>query len=108
MIPEKYVDYALQSIHFMKEIHFYSEIIPAIERFQEIVNMPEHEKLDAFVRYFGSRLSLNPNVKRADEDAILLMENVKPLHYVSPNIWKKFDKDEVLACLKVYILLRIH
>lgn len=94
-------DTAPQSQYFMKEIYFYSEIIPAIEQFQEIVNMPENEKIDAFVRYFGSRLSLHPDVKSADEDAILLLENVKSLNYVTPNMLDKFDKDEVFACLKV-------
>lgn len=97
-------DIAFQSDIFMKEIHFYSDIIPAIEQFQKIVNMPEMEKIDAFVRYFGSRLSLNPDIKNADADAIILLENAKSLNYVSSNIWNKFHKDETLACLKVWKL----
>lgn len=94
-------DIALQSMIFMKEMNFYSNIIPAIEQFQDIVKMPENEKIDAFIRYFGTRLSLNPDVKSADADVILLLENAKSLNYVSPNLWDRFDKDEVLACLKV-------
>lgn len=99
MHPDR--DIAGQSKIFMKEINFYSEIIPAIEQFQEIVKIPKSERIDAFIRYFGSRLSLNPDVKSADADVILLLENMKSLNYVSPNLWDRFDKDQAMACLKV-------
>lgn len=42
------------------EIHFYSDIVPAIEQFEQNSNVPEIERIDAFVRYFGARLSMNP------------------------------------------------
>ena len=63
--------------------------------------MPENEKINAFIQYYGSRLSLNPDVKNADADAILLLENVKSLNYTTRNLWDRFDTDEMLACLKV-------
>lgn len=102
MRPDR--DIGPQSCFFMNEIHFYSDIIPAIEQFQVIVNMPDNEKIDAFLRYFGSRMSLNPDIKSADADALMLMENGKSLNYASPEIWNKFDEDEALACLKVIFL----
>lgn len=105
MRPDR--DIAVQSMIFMKEIHFYSDIIPAIERYQEIVKVPESERIDAFIRYFGTRLSLNPDAKTADADVIFLLENVKSLKYVSPNLWDRFDKDEVLECLKVCLWMII-
>lgn len=92
---------ARQLLQFMNELHFYSDIIQAIEQFQAIVHMPNEERIDAFARYFGSRLSLNADNKIADADAILLLENVKSSHFISPNRWNYFDRDEVLACLKV-------
>lgn len=49
-----------RSKQFWKEAHFYSNIIPALERFEEAANVPETERIDAFARYFCSRLSLNP------------------------------------------------
>lgn len=94
---------ARKSVQFMNEVYFYSEIVQAIMQFQTIVNMPENEKIDAFVRYFGSRLSLDTDMKTADADAILLLENAKSLNFTSPNRWKLFDKDEIFACLKVII-----
>lgn len=48
-----------QSKQFWNEVHFYSDIIPAIEKFEQSSNIPESDRIDAFVRYFGSRLSLN-------------------------------------------------
>lgn len=46
---------------FAKEIHFYSDIVPAIEKFEEIENVPQIERINAFAQCFGSRLSLNPS-----------------------------------------------
>lgn len=48
------------SVTFVKEIRFYSDIIPAIEAFEQISNVMESECVDAFIRCFGSRISLNP------------------------------------------------
>lgn len=44
---------------FEKEVHFYSNIIPAVNQFQEAANIPEAERIDAFAQHFCSRLSLN-------------------------------------------------
>lgn len=46
---------------FLKELHFYSEIIPAIERFERDANVPQTERIDAFVPYVGSRSSIDPS-----------------------------------------------
>lgn len=92
---------ARQSMQFINEINFYSNIVPAIKRFEESVNMPEKEKIDAFPRYFGSRLSLDAEIERADTNAVMLLENLKSLNYSSPNRWQRLDGDEVLASLKV-------
>lgn len=44
---------------FVKENRFYSDIIPTLENFQVISNVPESERIDSFIRCFGSRISLN-------------------------------------------------
>lgn len=46
---------------FLKELHFYSEIIPAIKRFERYANVPQSDRIDAFVPYVGSRASLDPS-----------------------------------------------
>lgn len=46
-------------ITFVKEAHFYSDIIPALEQFQEESKVPYADRIDAFIRCLGSRISLN-------------------------------------------------
>lgn len=47
------------SLTFVKENHFYSDIIPALEIFQQNSNVPHSQQIDAFIRCPGSRISLN-------------------------------------------------
>lgn len=42
----------------------------------------------------------------ADEDGIILLENLKFSGFISPNRWDRFDRDEVLAILKVGFQIR--
>lgn len=52
------IDIFQPSLTFVKEVHFYSDIIPAIESFEEIADVPENERIDTFIQCFGSRISL--------------------------------------------------
>lgn len=105
----------------MKENHFYSDIIPALKYFQQISNVAEAERIDAFILCPGSRISLNPSTndethyeseciwliqiitdaKVADADAVLLLENTKLLNYINENRQIGFDSEATLAILKV-------
>lgn len=112
------------ALTFVKEINFYSNIIPAIKHVEEIANAPQNERIDAFIHHFGSRISLDPsNVQNwianpwpidmrwmflflsdanlADADAILLLENVKIANYNNIDRFVGFDVDETLAVIKV-------
>lgn len=55
------IDIFQPALTFVKETHFYTDIIPAIQQFERDHNVPENEKIDAFFRCFGSRISLNPS-----------------------------------------------
>lgn len=44
---------------FVKETHFYSDIIPAIETFEILRNISKCNRIDAFIPCPGSRISLN-------------------------------------------------
>lgn len=46
-------------VSFLKEAHFYSDVIPAIEQFERDANVQEAERINAFIRFFGCRLSLD-------------------------------------------------
>ncbi|KAJ6644273.1 hypothetical protein Bhyg_09240, partial [Pseudolycoriella hygida] len=88
------------SKQFLNEVHFYSDIIPAIEQFEQKAKVPQSERFDAFVRYFGSRVSLDPNATHVDGGAAILLENVKPLDFVVLDRRGKFEREEILAILK--------
>lgn len=128
---------------FWKEVHFYLDIIPAVQQFEEVANIPETERIDAFARHFGSRLSIDPGkvdvstiqicefsenlcmkhllyeiffnafflssqqpaALNADTDALIILENLKTMNFESANIPERFDKDELLATLKVFCSL---
>lgn len=52
-------------ISFVKEVRFYTDIIPAIELIQRMANIPDDERLDAFFKCLGSRISLNSSKLRS-------------------------------------------
>ncbi|XP_031633861.1 uncharacterized protein LOC116347425 [Contarinia nasturtii] len=89
------------AVTFVKEVRFYTDIIPALEQFEEIANVPLEERLDAFIPSLGWRFSLNPNAEYADSDAILLLENVKLDNFTNVDKRMGFNTNETLAILKV-------
>lgn len=50
------------SLSFVKEARFYSDIIPALQQFEKLADVPEEERLDVFIEYVGSRISLDPSM----------------------------------------------
>lgn len=60
VVDPSYVQVFQPAITFVKENRFYSDIIPAIKYFEEISNVPDADRVDAFVKCFGSRISLDP------------------------------------------------
>lgn len=95
----------LQSLMFTNEIHFYTDILEALKRFEETANIPQNERIDAFARYFGSRLS---NIRdTADADAIILLENLKSLNFSVPNVWNQLEIDEAMVLLKVHLQVKL-
>ncbi|XP_055321212.1 uncharacterized protein LOC129577737 [Sitodiplosis mosellana] len=87
-------------LSFVKEVHFYANIIPAIQQFEQCTNVPEAERLNVFIQCLGSRISLNSNAKEADRDAVLLLENLKHDHFVNVNRYIRFDTQETIVVLK--------
>lgn len=62
-------------VTFKKEEGVYKQISVALKEFEQ-----EHglsHTTEFFPKYFGSRLSLDPNSNEVDDDAVLLLENLK-------------------------------
>ncbi|XP_055307114.1 uncharacterized protein LOC129571346 [Sitodiplosis mosellana] len=88
------------AISFVKEVRFYSDIIPAVKQFEQTTNVPEDERLDAFIQSLGWRISLDPSAQSADSDAVLLLENVKLQNFANGDKSIGFGRDEAMATLK--------
>ncbi|XP_055309442.1 uncharacterized protein LOC129573174 [Sitodiplosis mosellana] len=93
---------------FVKETHFYSDIIPAIEIFETMKNVPKTDRIDAFIPCPGSRISLNPDASCADADAVLLLENIKFQNYVNEDRHIGFDTETTMAILKTLAQFHAH
>lgn len=76
------------SIAFKKEAEFYSVIVPIMHNFQKESNVAI---LDSFPKSYGYRYSLSNDKNAFDEDACLLMENLKFQGYVTSNRQQLFD-----------------
>ncbi|XP_031638778.1 uncharacterized protein LOC116350921 [Contarinia nasturtii] len=93
-------EYFNPAVTFVNEVRFYTDIIPALEQFEEIANVPLKERLDAFIPCLGSRFSLKPNAEFADSDAILMLENIKVQNFTNVNRRIGLNTNETLATLK--------
>lgn len=66
---------------FKKEIFLYEELIPIYRKIQQEFGFKDNEIFDVGPRLFGARCSLDPSTKDVDEDAVILMQNLKSLGY---------------------------
>ena len=69
---------------FPKEIFFYKELIPAYEKTLKNSNV-KNQTFDFAPKDYGSRLTLKPDFDGVDDDAVLLMENLKTRGYYTGN-----------------------
>lgn len=67
---------------FKKEIFFYRDLAPAYRRLEEERGIgPDEGLFDMAPRYYGSRTSLEADGELVDDDAVLLMDNLKVKGY---------------------------
>lgn len=76
-------------ITFKKEISVYREISVTLKEFEKECGLSH--LTDYFLKYYGSRLSLDPNSKEVDDDAVLLLENLKTQGYGVGDRLEGFD-----------------
>lgn len=70
---KKFVDI---TIAFKKEFFIFEQLIPTYRELQRKAGFKDSELLDILPKFYGGRLSLNSDSQKADEDVILLMENL--------------------------------
>lgn len=85
---------------FIKENCFYTVIVPCIQEFEQDVGILDGDKLNVFCECYGARISLSPESLYVDQDALLLLENLKPLHFRTGNRLQGFDTEHSKVILK--------
>lgn len=62
---------------FKKEVFFYEDLIPKYQKLFENTSTEKMKKFDVVPKFYGSRLSLDPEREEVDDDAVILMDNLK-------------------------------
>jgi hypothetical protein len=78
-------------VTFRNEIAFYKKIVPLLQDFQRQHGVKE--VIDFVPKYYGSRLNLKDDEGKVDQDAVLLLENLKVANYDTLDRTRGFDLD---------------
>ncbi|KAH8282181.1 hypothetical protein KR054_006038 [Drosophila jambulina] len=84
----------------------YQYLSPELDKLQLEAGVLPADLFDGFPRYYGSRISLNPEATKVDRDAVLLQENVTVRGYQPGNRHKAYDLAHTVLILNY--LARYH
>ncbi|XP_003706466.2 uncharacterized protein LOC100880729 [Megachile rotundata] len=90
---------------FIKEIFMYDNIVPTYNKLELECGFRESELFDILPKFYGSRLSSRPDAD-FDDDAVILMENLKIKGYYTGERTKGYDLEHATATVKT--LARFH
>lgn len=85
-------------VTFKKEIAVYTTIVPALNNFGKENGI--ECLMDFFAKSVAARISLNPESNEVDEDAVLLLENLKVQGYDTGDRFLGFDEDTTKYLLR--------
>lgn len=76
----------ISTIAFQKEMFVYSKLVPALRDLEKKIGVRDEDLLDITPKYYGGRLSIDKDkLNVADEDAVMLLENLKERGYYTLN-----------------------
>ncbi|XP_070133035.1 uncharacterized protein [Drosophila bipectinata] len=78
----------------------YQILAPAVTALQTEAGIQEESHFAGFPRYYGSRISLNPNSSKVDENAVLVLENLRSSHFVPGQRLRPLDMDHSRMALQ--------
>ncbi|XP_046624790.1 uncharacterized protein LOC124307309 [Neodiprion virginianus] len=93
MLPSEFFQDVFNSaVTFPKEVAAYEEILPAYQMLQLENGIPKSKVFNHFPRFFGARIPDDLKTKAADDDAVILLENLVAAGYKCGNRWKGLDR----------------
>uniref|UniRef100_A0A6P4EMM4 Uncharacterized protein LOC108044747 n=1 Tax=Drosophila rhopaloa TaxID=1041015 RepID=A0A6P4EMM4_DRORH len=78
----------------------YKILAPALALLQDEAGIPAESQFKAFPRYYGSRESLDPSSSKVDQNAVLVLENLRSRGFVPGQRLQPFDLPHTLFALR--------
>ncbi|KAJ8675795.1 hypothetical protein QAD02_011581 [Eretmocerus hayati] len=95
------------TMSFSREIFIFKELLPMYRQLELEAGIPEKDAVYVGPKFYGGRLTRNKGAPdEADEDAILLLENIKVQSYDTQNRMKGLDLEH--AKLAIHRLAHYH
>ncbi|RZC37801.1 EcKinase and/or DUF1679 domain containing protein [Asbolus verrucosus] len=88
---------------YRNEVGFYQIIAPCLRELQKEQGLSEF--FNSFPAFYNARMSLNPASTRVDEDAVLLIKNIKDEGFINIDRTVGFDLDQTKLILKKMVEL---
>ncbi|XP_058804534.1 uncharacterized protein LOC131671813 [Phymastichus coffea] len=86
---------------FNKEMFVYKTLMSTFRELEKEIGVKDEDLIDITPKYYGGRLSMNKEkLDVADEDAVMLMENLKELGYCTMNRIKGLNLNNAKLALK--------
>ncbi|XP_060534911.1 uncharacterized protein LOC132707186 [Cylas formicarius] len=93
-------------VTFKNEIAFYTSVIPALDRFAK--ERDASATTDFVPKSYGGRINLNPDNDVVDDDAVLILENLKILGYKNGSRQEGLDLQTSKLVLDAFVKLHAY
>ncbi|XP_017126468.1 uncharacterized protein LOC108145509 [Drosophila elegans] len=78
----------------------YKILAPALAILQDEAGIPKEDQFKGFARYYGSRECLDSNSSKVDQNAVLLLENLRSSGYVPGQRLRPYDLPHTMLALR--------
>ncbi|XP_018580235.1 uncharacterized protein LOC108917905 [Anoplophora glabripennis] len=102
--PNEFIQKMFKSpLTFKKELEFYRIIVPTLQEFQRENGI--EKVMDFFPEFYGGRMGMNPHSDEFDDNAVILLENLKMKGYYCVDRTIGFDLNAAKYILKNLAIL---
>ena len=97
---EEFINLFQVDVTFVKESGIYMSVAPALLNLQREQGILEDDLLSTFCKCYASRFSLDPMSKTVNEDALMILENLKYKGFVTGDRRAGFKEKDTLFILE--------